>query len=125
MSKLRVKCIKCGEEWQKDSVIRWESSDCSSSLCQPCFVEVISPLIHKKQLLEGNFDCFGKADNFCDQVECKYRQWCLSAEEAVMARKELMPKGQKKGLPPSRLSEHPQWGQTDSCERLGHLPVSC
>lgn len=102
MSKLRVKCIKCGKEWQKDSVICWESSDCSSSLCQSCFVEVISPLIRKKQLLEGNFDCFGKAQNFCDQVDCKYRQWCLSADAAAKAGKGLMLKGQEKGLPPSR-----------------------
>jgi len=86
-------------------------------------VEVISPLIHKKQRLEGNFDCFGKARSFCDQVECKYRQWCLSVDEAVTVGKELMLKGQEKGLSPSRLPEHPQWGQTDSCKRPGYLPV--
>lgn len=78
MSKLRVKCIRCGVEWEKESVVDWGPSDCSSSLCTACFVAVVSPLIHKKQRLEGNFDCFGKAGCFCDQADCKYRQWCLA-----------------------------------------------
>jgi hypothetical protein len=54
----------------------------SSSLCNACFVEVASPTIHKKQKNEGNFDCFATADNYCDQVRCKYRRWCLHMEEA-------------------------------------------
>jgi len=81
VNKLRVKCIRCGVEWEKDSAVNWGPSDCSSSLCTACFVEVVSPLIHKKQRLEGNFDCFGKAGCFCDQLNCKYRQWCLANEE--------------------------------------------
>ena len=83
VNKLRVKCIRCGAEWEKDSVIDWGPSDCTSSLCTACFVEVVSPLIHKKQRSEGNFDCFGKAGCFCDQHGCKYRQWCLATGEAV------------------------------------------
>lgn len=78
MHKLRVKCIKCGKEWEKDSVIPWGPEDYSSSLCAVCFKEVAGPLIHKKQLQEGNFDCFGKAGVYCDQFDCKYRQWCLN-----------------------------------------------
>ena len=83
MSKLRVKCIRCGVEWEKDSVVEWGPSDCSSSLCTACFVEVVSPLIHKKQRLEGNFDCFGKAGCFCDQLGCKYRQWCVASSTST------------------------------------------
>jgi hypothetical protein len=75
--KLRVKCIKCGKEWKKDAAIPRSEKDISSSLCAACFVQVASPTIHKKQLREGNFDCFGKADDYCDQSECKYLQWCL------------------------------------------------
>ena len=85
MNRLRVKCIKCGKEWEKDSAIPWGADDFTSSLCRPCFIEVASPTIHRKQLHEGNFDCFGKAAEYCDQLVCKYRRWCLHIEEAVQA----------------------------------------
>jgi hypothetical protein len=81
MNKLRVKCIKCGMEWVKDAVFSWGPDDFTSSLCNACFKEVISPIIHRKQIREGNFDCFGKADTYCDQSVCKYRKWCLFIEE--------------------------------------------
>ncbi|OEU52794.1 MAG: hypothetical protein BA872_02415 [Desulfobacterales bacterium C00003060] len=82
MKKLRVKCMKCGIEWEKETSISWGPEDITSSLCDDCFMEVISPVIHKKQLKEGNFDCFGKSGNYCDQLQCKYRQWCIRWEEA-------------------------------------------
>jgi hypothetical protein len=79
--KLRVKCIKCGEEWEKDTVIPWGPDDYTSSLCNRCFRELISHVIHRKQLKEGNFDCFGKASIHCDQFTCKYRELCLPKEK--------------------------------------------
>jgi hypothetical protein len=79
-NKLRVKCIKCGKEWKKDSAFPWGPADFTSSLCNPCFREVISPIIHRKQLNEGSFDCFGTAGESCDQFKCKYRKWCLLGE---------------------------------------------
>lgn len=82
MNILRVKCMKCDKEWTKECSIPWGPDDFTSSLCDACFVEVISPIIHKKQLREGNFDCFGKANEYCDQPECKYKEWCLRWEEA-------------------------------------------
>jgi hypothetical protein len=82
MNKLRVKCMKCGKEWEKESSLSWGPEDVTSSLCNVCLKEVISPTIHKKQLREGNFDCFGKSADYCDQQECKYRQWCVDWEEA-------------------------------------------
>ena len=87
-NKIRVKCIKCGLEWEKDSVISWGPDDFTSSLCDPCFKEVIARTIHKKQLNEGNFDCFGKADGYCDQLTCKYRKWCLFKERAEQSIRE-------------------------------------
>ena len=34
--------------------------------------------IHKKQISEGNFPCFGTARRgFCDQINCKYRDLCV------------------------------------------------
>lgn len=85
-NRLRVKCIKCGKEWEKDAVISWEPQDFTSSLCTACFREVISPIIHRKQRKEGNFDCFGTAGASCDQIECKYRKWCLLTNGAEQAR---------------------------------------
>lgn len=74
--------MKCEKEWVKESSVSWGPDDFTSSLCHPCFKEAISPIIHKKQLREGNFDCFGKASDYCDQLQCKYRAWCLRWEEA-------------------------------------------
>ena len=79
-NRLRVKCIRCGKEWEKDSVIPWGPENFSSSLCNSCFIEVASPIIRKKQLKEGNFDCFGRAGTYCDQLRCKYRRCCLRME---------------------------------------------
>jgi hypothetical protein len=80
--------VRCGKEWQKDSKISWGPDDISSSLCNSCFREAISPIIHKKQLREGNFDCFGKAGTYCDQLECMYREWCLRMEEVEKAQED-------------------------------------
>jgi hypothetical protein len=88
MNKIRVKCIKCGTEWEKDSVISWGPNDFTSSLCDHCFKEVIAHTIHRKQLSEGNFDCFGKAKVYCDQFECKYRKWCLFKGDAGKSTRE-------------------------------------
>jgi len=89
MKKLRVKCMKCGKEWEKESLVSWGPDEFTSSLCDPCFREVISPIIHRKQLREGNFDCFGKAADYCDQFHCKYRQWCLRWEDAGEEAKQI------------------------------------
>ena len=34
-------------------------------------------LIRKIQLKEGNFQCFGTAVNFCDQMACCWRVDCI------------------------------------------------
>lgn len=34
-------------------------------------------LIREIQRAEGNFDCFGTAEGFCDQQECRFRSLCL------------------------------------------------
>jgi hypothetical protein len=34
-------------------------------------------LIHRIQRAEGNFDCFGTAKDFCDQLQCCFREDCL------------------------------------------------
>lgn len=34
-------------------------------------------LIQEIQAAEGNFPCFGTAEDFCDQYECLWREDCL------------------------------------------------
>ncbi|MCG6919042.1 MAG: Rho termination factor N-terminal domain-containing protein [Deltaproteobacteria bacterium] len=34
-------------------------------------------MIKAIQRAEGNFDCFGTASNYCDQMSCLFRQDCL------------------------------------------------
>lgn len=35
-------------------------------------------LIREIQRAEGNFDCFGTAGDYCDQLTCLFREECLS-----------------------------------------------
>ena len=35
-------------------------------------------LIHSIQTVEGNFPCFGIATDYCDQLQCCFRDDCLS-----------------------------------------------
>ena len=34
-------------------------------------------LIKAIQRAEGNFDCFGTAANYCDQMDCAWREDCI------------------------------------------------
>ena len=38
-------------------------------------------LIREIQRKEGNFDCFGTAASYCDQLECLFRASCLSEKD--------------------------------------------
>lgn len=38
-------------------------------------------LIREIQRAEGNFDCFGSAIGFCDQLGCIFRELCLSEQK--------------------------------------------
>lgn len=37
----------------------------------------ITALIRSIQRVEGNFDCFRKAKEYCDQLDCYWRPYCL------------------------------------------------
>ena len=41
-----------------------------------------SELIHAIQTAEGNFDCFGTAINYCDQMDCCFKDDCLASSRA-------------------------------------------
>lgn len=72
-------CIKCKKMWMLDDGDPDPSP--SGSLCTPCLRESLIPLLRKKQLREGSFDCFGKAEYYCDQDKCKYRKLCVKQQE--------------------------------------------
>ena len=37
----------------------------------------ITRLVRSVQRIEGNPDCFGKADGNCDSLDCAWREYCL------------------------------------------------
>jgi hypothetical protein len=37
----------------------------------------LTHLIRSIQRVEGNPDCFGKADRECDRRDCSWREYCL------------------------------------------------
>jgi hypothetical protein len=37
-------------------------------------------LVRSIQRAEGNPDCFGKAENYCDRLDCSWRPYCLREE---------------------------------------------
>lgn len=39
-------------------------------------------LIRRIQRAEGNFDCFGTAEDYCDQFQCCFRDDCLRDDKA-------------------------------------------
>ena len=70
------RCIKCRKSWEIENGDT--DSTPSGSLCKPCLKESLVPIYRKRQSLEKNFDCFGKAIGYCDQFQCKYRGLCLN-----------------------------------------------
>lgn len=68
-------CISCKKTWSIDNGDM--KSIASGGLCKSCLKESLASLYRKRQLEEGNFDCFGKATDYCDQLQCKYRDLCL------------------------------------------------
>jgi len=41
----------------------------------------ITALVRSMQRTEGNFDCFRTARDYCDQVDCAWRPYCLGDNE--------------------------------------------
>lgn len=52
------------------------------------FGKTKAELIRAIQLHEGNFDCYGTAEHYCDQLACCFRSSCLDDSK---------PKGKSKG----------------------------
>jgi DNA-directed RNA polymerase subunit RPC12/RpoP len=73
-NKMTYQCIKCKKTWVNGG----KSELYSHGLCKDCARILLIPTIRRKQLREGNFDCFGKALSYCDQNLCKYKLVCLN-----------------------------------------------
>ena len=72
---MKFQCIKCKCEWGQGNP---DLEGYSHGLCRDCLKEGVIPIYRRRQLQEGNWDCFGKAADYCDQCECKYRQLCIN-----------------------------------------------
>jgi len=42
-------------------------------------------LIRTIQREEGNFDCFGTAFDYCDQLQCSWRDDCLTSKQQTLS----------------------------------------
>ncbi|NLI82160.1 MAG: hypothetical protein GX443_10820 [Deltaproteobacteria bacterium] len=71
---MKYQCIRCRVTWGNGDP---ERDGYSHGLCEECLKAALTPLYRKRQLAEGNFDCFGTASDYCDQHACTYRQICL------------------------------------------------
>lgn len=75
---MTYQCINCECIWITDSQ---NDSEISHGLCKMCARKQLTPLLRKKQLLNGFFDCFARSKDYCDQWHCEYRYLCLVNEE--------------------------------------------
>ncbi len=41
----------------------------------------LNQLVRSIQRAEGNPDCFGRSNGFCDRTECAWRPYCLGGRE--------------------------------------------
>ncbi len=74
---MKFQCIKCHATWGEGYP---EIEGYSHGLCACCLKEALIPVYRRRQVREGNFDCFGKSYDFCDQGACMYRNICLAGE---------------------------------------------
>ncbi len=74
LAAMKFQCIKCLVTWGEGDP---EVEGYSHGLCLTCLKETLVPTVRRKQLREGNFDCFGRSGCYCDQHTCKYREVCL------------------------------------------------
>jgi hypothetical protein len=55
----------------------------AKSLGLNSFGKTKAVLIREIQRKEGNFDCYGTALNYCDQLDCLFHDSCLSEKEQL------------------------------------------
>ena len=70
------------EEASSFLILKFCQAGLSHGACPVCLSSSkFADNIHKKQIAEGSFPCFGTAKRgLCDQVNCKYRATCIWPE---------------------------------------------
>jgi len=68
-------CIACNKKYSDKEPL--DNRSMSHGLCPSCLKITLIPLYRRRQLKEGNFDCYGKAIDYCDQFRCSYRMRCI------------------------------------------------
>jgi hypothetical protein len=58
-----------------------EVRNIAKSLGLNSFGKSKAELIKEIQRKQGNFDCFGSALEYCDQLDCLFRESCLSDKQ--------------------------------------------
>jgi hypothetical protein len=71
---MKYQCIRCNVEWGTGNPAL---DGYSHGLCAECLKLGLTPIYRKRQLEEGNFDCFAKSEGYCDQSNCRYKDICL------------------------------------------------
>jgi hypothetical protein len=72
---MMFQCVRCQVTWGEGNP---EAEGYSHGLCFRCLKEKLTPIYLKRQREEfGSFECFGTAEDFCDQEKCTYREICL------------------------------------------------
>ena len=80
---MKYQCIRCCVTWGEGDP---ERDGYSHGLCRICVKEALAPLYRRRQIEEGNFDCFARSAGYCDQSACKYRVLCVERVGAVALR---------------------------------------
>jgi len=62
---------------ENKEVERGERMDTGSKNKLPDIIHLIRSI----QRIEGNPDCFGKADRDCDRTDCFWREYCLKVTQ--------------------------------------------
>jgi len=93
-------CIICGVMWVEE--IDNPCDGVSSGVCPLCFRNNYTEMVHRRQKREESFDCFGKSEDYCDQLECSFRFACLKShieewEEKVICEKNYAKLSKRKG----------------------------
>jgi hypothetical protein len=70
-------CINCQKIWGE--LLTEFDGYYSHGVCINCLRIKLIPIYRKRQKQEGNFDCFGRSNDHCDQINCAYRKLCLSS----------------------------------------------
>ena len=101
---MKSRCFRCRGTWGEGNP---EVDGYTDGLCPKCMKEGLARIYHPKQLAEGNFDCFGRSNGFCDQALCKYRKPCLEHEPVlepeISATKQIDAASHLKGYTPRSI----------------------